>query len=148
MAVTISIPTNTENTMSGRREGHLQSTKAMTLPAGPPTFRREVAAFEIAGPAVAVTLDRPSEALEAADDAVSLALAAASEVAEACLTAVLRVRNCVCRSTARDAVMGIVKTVRKEDGVVERDKQEAPRVAAGRRTGESNGGLVRFVRTN
>lgn len=84
--------------------------KAMTRPVLPPIFLRALptfcAALATAGPAVAVTLDRPSDALEAADDAVSLALEAAWE--ELCRTAVLRNRNCDCRrSTARDAVTGI-----------------------------------------
>jgi hypothetical protein len=90
----------------------LPSTKEMTLPAGPPILRRAPAALEIAGPAEAETLDRPSEALEAAEEAVSLALEAASEVDEACLTAVLRVRNCDCRRTARVAA-GILVFWRK-----------------------------------
>ena len=47
--------------------------------------------------------------MEAADEADSLALEAASEVEEACLTAVLRVKNCDWRRTARDAVTGILK---------------------------------------
>lgn len=75
----------------------------MTLPAGPPILRRAPAALEMAGPAEAETLESPSEALEAAEEAVSVALEAASEVEEACLTAVLRVRNCDCRRTARVA---------------------------------------------
>ena len=84
----------------------------MTLPAGPPILRRAPAAFEMAGPAEAETLERPSEALEAAEEAVSPALEAASEVDEACLTTVLRVRNCDCRRTARVAA-GILDTAGK-----------------------------------
>lgn len=92
----------------------LQSTKAMTFPVLPPTFLRALprpwAAFEMAGPAVEETRESPSDAFEAAEEAVSPALEAASEVEEAYLTADLRVRNCDCRSTARDAVAGILKT--------------------------------------
>ena len=47
--------------------------------------------------------------MEAADEADSLALEAVSEVEEACLTAVLRVKNCDWRRTARDAVTGILR---------------------------------------
>jgi len=101
------------------QECSLPSTKEMTLPAGPPILRRAPAALEIAGPAEAETLERPSEALEAAEEAVSLALEAASEVDEACLTAVLRVRNCDCRRTARVAA-GIFVLWRKG---VEKKKQ-------------------------
>lgn len=91
----------------------LQSTKAMTFPVLPPTllsaFPRFCAAFAIAGPAVAVSLDKLCCALAA----VSLALEAASEADEACrLTAgVLRKRKrCDGRSTARDdaGVTGIL----------------------------------------
>lgn len=91
----------------------LQSTKETTLPTGPPTLRRAVAALEMAGPAAAVALERPSVALEAADEAVWLALLAASEVEEECLTTVRRVRNCDCRRTARVAA-GILGTARRE----------------------------------
>ncbi len=42
------------------------------------------------------------------EEADSVALEAAWDVDEECLTAVLRVRNCDCRSTARDAVAGIL----------------------------------------
>lgn len=93
----------------------LQSTKETTLPTGPPTFRRAEAALEMAGPAAAVALDRPSEALEAAEEADWPALLAASEVEEECLTTVLRVRNCDCRSTARVAA-GILGTATKGEG--------------------------------
>ena len=86
----------------------------MTFPVLPPTFLRALprpwAALEMAGPADEETRDRPSDAFEAAEEAASPALEAASEVEEAYLTADLRVRNCDCRSTARDAVAGILKT--------------------------------------
>lgn len=92
---------------------HLQSTKETTFPVLPPTFLRAEAAFEAAldsmGPAVEVARERPWEALEAAEEAASAPLEACSEVLEAYLTADLRVKNCDCRSTARDAVTGMVK---------------------------------------
>lgn len=91
----------------------LQSTKETTLPTGPPTLRRAVAALEMAGPAAAVALERPSVALEAAEEADWLALLAASEVEEECLTTDRRVRNCDCRRTARVAA-GILGTARGE----------------------------------
>lgn len=81
----------------------------MTFPVLPPTFLRALAALLRAGPADDETRERPSDALEAVDEAASPALEAASEVEEACLTAVLRTMNCDCRSTARDAVAGILK---------------------------------------
>lgn len=88
----------------------LQSTKAMILPVGPPTFLSALPTFDaapaIAGPAEEATLDSPSCAFAAA----SFALLAASEVEEECLIAVLRIRNCDCRSTARDAAMDILVT--------------------------------------
>lgn len=93
----------------------LQSTNETTLPTGPPTLRRALAALEMAGPAAAEALDRPSEALEAAEEAVWLALLVASEVDEECLTTVLRVRNCDCRSTARVAA-GILGTAGEIEG--------------------------------
>lgn len=86
----------------------LQSTNDTTLPTGPPTLRRAVAALERAGPAAAVALERPSWALEAAWEAFS-------EEDEACLTAVLRVRNCDCRRTARVAA-GILVRLWGEEG--------------------------------
>lgn len=101
-----------KSTLQGRL---LPSTKETTLPTGPPTFRRAEAALEMAGPAAAVALDRPSEALEAAEEADWLALLAASEVEEECLTTVRRVRNCDCRSTARVAA-GILGTAREGEG--------------------------------
>lgn len=93
----------------------------MTLPAGPPILRRAPAAFARAGPAEAETLDRPAEALEAAEEAASPALVAASEVEEACLTAVLRVRNCDCRRTAR-VTAGILNVVEEMSGKEEGSK--------------------------
>lgn len=93
----------------------LQSTNETTLPTGPPTLRRALAALEMAGPAAAEALERPSEALEAAEEALWLALLAASEVDEECLTTVLRVRNCDCRRTARVAA-GILGTAGEEEG--------------------------------
>lgn len=92
------------------------------MPAGPPILRRAPAAFEMAGPAEAETLDRPSEALEAVEEAVSPALEAASEVDEACLTTVLRVRNCDCRRTARVAA-GILDTAGEMSGKEELNKR-------------------------
>lgn len=103
------------NQASGVLGYRLQSTKETTLPTGPPTLRRAVAALEMAGPAAAEALDRPSEALEAAEEAVWLALLAASEVDEECLTTVLRVRNCDCRRTARVAA-GILGTAGEVEG--------------------------------
>lgn len=67
----------------------------------------------IAGPADEETRERPSVAFDAADEADWLALEAASEVEEACLTGVLRVRNCDCRRTARDAATGILKATKE-----------------------------------
>lgn len=98
------------------------------MPAGPPILRRAPAAFEMAGPAEAETLDRPSEALEAAEEAVSLALEAASEVDEACLTAVLRVRNCDCRRTAR-VTAGILNTAEEMNGKI-KSKRKTPEAVA------------------
>lgn len=92
---------------------HLQSTKEMTFPVLPPTFLRAEAALVSTGPAAEVARERPWEALEAVEEAASAPLAAASEVEEACLTAVLRVRNCDCRRTAREAVTGILKVAGK-----------------------------------
>lgn len=114
----------------------LQSTKETTLPTGPPTFRRAEAALEIAGPAAAVALDRPSEAFEAAEEAVWPALLAASEVEEACLTTVLRVRNCDCRSTARVAA-GMLGTAREGEGAKMRIQAQITR---GSRWFEGRGG--------
>lgn len=63
------------------------------------------------GPADEETRERPSVALEAADEAVWLALVAASEADEACLTVVLRVRACDCRSaTAREAMTDMLES--------------------------------------
>lgn len=105
-----------------RKKGFLlHSTKEMTFPVLPPTFLRAPprpwAAFVRAGPADEVTRERPSDAFEAVDETFSLALEAASEVEEACLTAVLRVKNCDCRRTARDAVTGMTEATReRKDG--------------------------------
>lgn len=134
----------------------LQSMKAMTRPVLPPIFLRALptfcAAFAIAGPAVAETLDRPSDALEAADEAVSLALEAAWE--ELCRTAVLRNRNCDCRrSTARDAVTGIFQLATGGKGC--EGKNDRQRCASLVQATKSNGrpGVVvgqmdRLVRTD
>ena len=99
-----------ETAVLGGKES-LQSTKATTFPVLPPTFFKLFAALERIGPAAAVTRERPSEALEAAVEADSLALAAVS--VEECLIAVLRIRNCDWRRTARDgAVAGILTTTK------------------------------------
>ena len=51
------------------------------------------------------------------EEAVSVALEAAWDVDEECLTAVLRVKNCDCRRTARDAVAGMTEATReRKDG--------------------------------
>lgn len=112
----------------------LHSTKEMTFPVLPPTFfkapPRPWAAFVRAGPADEVTRERPSEAFEAAEEALSLALEAASEEEEACLTAVLRVKNCDCRRTARDAVAGMTEATReKKDG--RKGREDEKEVAGG-----------------
>lgn len=84
----------------------------MTRPAGPPIFLSALpifcAAFAMTGPAVEVTLDKPSEAFDAVDDAASRVLFAACDEEELWRIAVLRVRNRDCRSTARDTVVGVI----------------------------------------
>ena len=114
------------------RDG-LQSTKEMTFPVRPPTFLSDWATPDRAGPAAEETRERPSEALEAADWAASPAF---SEVEEACLTAVLRTRNCDCRSTARDAVAGILRPLKNGKGWKEGNESRD-------RTRESNRRLVK-----
>lgn len=117
-----------------------------TFPVLPPAlFRvlpRPEAALEMAGPAEEETRERPSWALEAEEEADSVALEAVSEVEEACLTAVLRVRNCDCRSTARDAVAGILITT----GIGRWKKEGVDLESRRRGRGESNGGLVKSRR--
>lgn len=115
----------------------------ITFPVLPPTFLSALptpwAAFVIAGPADEETRERPSVAFDAADEADWLALEAASEVEEACLTVVLRVRNCDCRRTARDAATGILKAT-KEGKEGEKGEGDAEEVAGGE-AAESNGGF-------
>jgi len=78
----------------------------------------------MAGPADEVTLESPADAFEETFDADCLAFAAASVVEELCRSAVLRTRNCDCRSTARDAVMGISGgPVKVEKGVDDEDRE-------------------------
>lgn len=64
------------------------------------------------------------------DEAFSLAFEAASEEEEACLTAVLRVKNCDCRRTARDAVAGMTEATReRKDG--KKGREDEKEVAGG-----------------
>lgn len=102
------------------RRAHSQSTKETTFPVLPPTFLRAEAAFEAAlesmGPAVEEARDRPWEALDAAEEAASAPLEADSDEDEAYLAADLRDRSCDWRSTARDAVIGMMEGRRRRGG--------------------------------